>query len=60
MRKGYYGYYTVVWMILGLINVLMIFLADEQTSRLRFALYVVAAVFFFALSIHHYYKYKRL
>ena len=60
MKKGFYGYYGIVWVILGLINVLMIFLADERTSRLRFGLYIVAAFFFFGLSIHHYIKYKKL
>ncbi len=60
MKKGYYGYYGFVWLILGLINVLMIFIADEHTCRLRFCLYIVAACFFFALSIHHYIKYKKL
>lgn len=60
MKKEFYSYYGFVWLILGLINVLMILLADERTSRLRFWLYVVAACFFFALSIHHYIKYKKL
>ena len=60
MKKGYYEYFGRAWLFLGLINVLMIFMADEHTSRVRFWLYVVAACFFFALSIHHYIKYKRL
>ena len=53
MKKGFYSYYGFVWLMLGFINVLMILLADEHTSKLRFGLYIIAACFFFALSIHH-------
>lgn len=60
MKKGFYSYYGFVWLMLGFINVLMILLADEHTSKIRFGLYIIAACFFFALSIHHYIKYKRL